>query len=304
MTENPARRRLLASALALPLLPLAARAGAALPRGSAPMDDGAVAASLARLQARHGGRLGVAFFAPSSGRRLAQRGGERFLMCSTFKWLVGAHVLARVDAGDESLDRRLTWTKDALVSWSPVTEKHVDDGLTLGELCHAAITTSDNTAANLLVGALGGTAAVTAWLRGIGDGVTRLDRLEPHLNAAEPGDPRDSTTPNAMVDTLDTVLLGEVLSPASRRRLTDWLLANTTGGQRLRAGLSGWKVGDKTGSDGDTISNDVGIAWPPGGGEPVLVACYFAGSGGDATQRDAVIADVGRLAGRWALAGG
>ena len=306
------RRRLLLAALVFPAVPVRALANSAL-AGAAPATrpgaagDEAVArppaspiAALAALEAVHGGRLGVAALDTGSGRVLAQRGDERFAMCSTFKWLLAAWVLSEVEAGRESLDRRIRFGREALVSWSPVTEKHVGTGLTIGELCAAIVTMSDNGAANLLLAEHGGPDALTAWLRTTGDTITRLDRIEPFMNASAPGDPRDTTTPRAMVGSLQRLLLGNVLSPASRRQLLDWLLANQTGGARLRAGLPGWRVGDKTGSDGEAISNDVAIAWPPGGGAPLIVAAYYAEAPGTGAMRDGVLAEVGRIAAAWA----
>ena len=293
----PSRRTVLRSALlTLPLLPFT-RAWARLP------DDPAQA--LEALEDRHGGRLGVTALDTGSGRMLAHRGGERFAMCSTFKLLLAAQVLAAVDAGRERLDRRLTWTPDEVISWSPVIDKHDGTlGLPVETLCEATMTISDNTAANLLLAEHGGPRGLTDWLRGIGDAVTRLDRNEPSLNEATPGDPRDTTTPAAMVATMQTLLLGDALAPASRTRLTDWLLANQTGDKRLRAGLPGWRIGDKTGTNNTGNSNDIGILWPPGGGAPVLVAAYIAESTGTHAERDAVLADAGRVVGAWALAGG
>lgn len=293
----PSRRTLLQAALlTLPLLPFT-RAWAGLP------DQPAEA--LRALEARHGGQLGVAALDTGSGRMLAHRGGERFAMCSTFKLLLAGQVLAAVDAGHERLDRTLTWTPDEVISWSPVIDKHDGSaGLEVERLCEATMTLSDNTAANLLLAEHGGPRGLTDWLRGIGDAVTRLDRNEPGLNEAAPGDPRDTTTPAAMVATMKKLLLGDVLSPASRTRLTDWMLANQTGDKRLRAGLPGWTVGDKTGTNNTGNANDVGILWPPGGGAPILVAAFYAGSTSTPAERDAVLADVGRVVGAWALAGG
>jgi beta-lactamase class A len=166
-------------------------------------------------------------------------------------------------------------------------------------LCEAALIVSDNTAANLLVAALGGPADVTAWLRSISDAVTRLDRVEPAVNACIPGDPRDTTSSNAMVETLARLVLGSVLTPASREMLTGWMIGNRTGAARIRAGLpSGWRVGDKTGTSENGVngtSNDIAVIWPAGRA-PLLVVTYLTQSplGGDA--RNAVLADVGRIA--------
>lgn len=221
-------------------------------------------AMLAALQRRHGGCLGVAMLDTGTGHRFAQRGDERFLLCSTFKVLAVAAVLARVDAGKETLDRRIAFGLDVLLNYAPVTRQHLGaPGMTVAELCAAAITLSDNTAANLLLASLGGPATVTRFMRGLGDPVTRLDRTEPELNEGGPGDVRDTTTPNAMLDTLQRLLLGHTLADASRARLTGWLRACTAGTDRLRAGVpNDWQAGDKTGSGAHGESNDVAIFWP------------------------------------------
>jgi beta-lactamase class A len=255
--------------------------------------------TLAGLEARHGGRLGVAVLDTGSGARLERRAHERFAMCSTFKTLAAALVLARVDRNDERLDRRVVFAKGDLVTYSPVTEKRVGaPGMTLAELCEAAITLSDNTAGNLLLASVGGPAALTAYLRSIGDAVTRLDRIETDLNEATPGDPRDTTTPAAMLETVRRVVvgdaLGDVLSAASRERLTSWLVANRTGDARLRAGFpKDWRVGDKTGSGNHAATNDVAVVWPPGR-PPLVVAVYYAESSASDGARNGILADVAR----------
>jgi beta-lactamase class A len=255
------------------------------------------ASRLAALEQRHGGRLGVAILDTGNGRRAAYRGDERFLMCSTFKVLAVAAVLARVDRGDERLARRIVFGRDALLSYAPVTRLHTGaPGMRVEELCAAALTVSDNTAANLLLAALGGPPAVTAFVRGLGDRVTRLDRTEPELNVTHPGDLRDTTTPDAAVGTLRQLLLGEALSPASRTRLLAWMRGCLTGTDKLRAGLpDGWSAGDKTGSGAQGESNDVAILFPPAR-PPLLVTAYYAAPAADARLRSAVLAEVGRIA--------
>ncbi|WP_243303331.1 class A beta-lactamase [Geothrix oryzisoli] len=279
-------RTLLAAILAL--LPLLAAPPA--PLASSASDP------LAALEARVGGRLGVAALDTGSGRRLDHRGGERFPMCSTFKVLLAGAVLARVDRGPDGLDRALRYTRADLLEYAPITTARVAEGrMTLADLCAAAVEVSDNTAANLLLGHLGGPGAVTAFARSLGDPVTRLDRTEPALNTAIPGDPRDTTTPSAMVDTLKLLLLGEALHPASRQRLEGWMRGCTTGVTRLRAGLpAGWIVGDKTGTGARGTVNDVAILRPPGRA-PILVAAYLTGSTASARDREAALADVGRI---------
>ena len=250
--------------------------------------------TLAALEARHGGRLGVAVLDTGSGRRLALRGDERFPLTSTFKFLAAGCVLARVDRGEERLDRLVTYAREDLVTYSPVTGQHAS--LSVGGLCDAAVTLSDNSAGNLLLDSFGGPAGLTAWLRTLGDGVTRLDRRETALNEARPGDPRDTTTPEAMLGLMQALLLGPALSAASRAQLAAWLVGCRTGDRRLRAGVpSGWRIGDKTGSGENGTTNDIAILWPPARA-PILVATYYTGATATEAARSAVLAEVGQLA--------
>ncbi|HEX2552601.1 MAG TPA: class A beta-lactamase [Microvirga sp.] len=241
------------------------------------------------------GRLGVAVLDTETGRSAGHRGGERFPMCSTFKLLAAAAVLARVDAGREDLDRRVRFGADEIMAHSPVTKERVGDGMTLAELCEATITLSDNAAGNLLLKALGGPAGLTAALRAFGDPVTRLDRWEPGLNEARPGDPRDTTSPDAMAAHLQRLVLGDALSPASRDRLAAWLLGNKTGDARLRAGVpQAWRVGDKTGTGHNGTANDVGVIWPPRR-KPLVVSVYITQTKAPLAERNTAIAEVARV---------
>ena len=245
------------------------------------------------IEARSGGRLGVAVL-HADGRIDGHRLDERFPMCSTFKWLAAAHVLHRVDRGQEKLERRIPYGREVLLPHSPVTSKHVGDGMTLGELCRATIVTSDNAAANLILASYGGPQALTAYARGLGDPVTRLDRTEPELNESRPGDPRDTTSPRAMAALLQRTLVGDALSPRSRELLAAWLEACETNGQRLRADLpAGWRMGSKTGTGARGSTNDVGIFWPPGR-PPVMVAVYVTDTKAPEADRAGAIADVAR----------
>ncbi|HJW71677.1 MAG TPA: class A beta-lactamase [Geothrix sp.] len=255
-----------------------------------------VQARLRVLEARSGGRLGVAVLDTGSGRRIDYRSGERFPLCSTFKVLLAGAVLARVDAGQEALDRPIEYRRTDLLEHAPVTAARVAEGhLTVTELCGAAVSESDNTAANLLLGTLGGPTALTAFVRRLGDARTRLDRWEPDLNEARPGDPRDTTTPRAMVEDLRTLLLGTVLTADSRQRLESWMAACSTGRNKLRAGLpAGWTAGDKTGAGRRGTMNDVALLRPPGQA-PILVAAYLTGSGASWDHREALFAELGRL---------
>jgi beta-lactamase class A len=252
---------------------------------------------LAALERRNGGRLGVAALDTASGRRVGHRGDELFPLCSTFKFLAAAFVLARVDRGEEKLDRRVVFSDKDLVTYSPVTKNHVGPGgMSMAEICEAAVTLSDNTAGNLQLASFGGPAGLTAYARSLGDRATRLDRIETELNEAKPGDPRDTTTPAAMLDTMQRLLISDALSASSRDRLIGWLLASKTGARRLRAGLpADWRVGDKTGTGNNGTANDVAIAFPPGRA-PILITAYYTESTIPDDARNAVIAEAGRLA--------
>lgn len=252
-------------------------------------------ARLAALEQQYGGRLGVAILDTGNGQRAGHRADERFLLCSTFKMLLAAAVLARVDRGTERLDKRLVFGKDALLEYAPVTREHVGPpGMNLAELCNAAITLSDNTAANVLLAHLGGPRAVTDLARQLGDTFTRLDHFEPELNRPSPDGVSDTTTPNAMLANLQKLLLGNALSEASRKQLTDWMLGTVTGKKLVRAGVpSDWRIGEKTGSS-DVQNNDVAIVWPPGR-KPLLVAVYYENAAKDSAGRSVVLASVGRI---------
>ncbi|HEY0383846.1 MAG TPA: class A beta-lactamase [Candidatus Elarobacter sp.] len=254
-------------------------------------------------QERRGrGRLGVAAIDLHDMRRIAQRAHERFPMASTFKLPLVMDVLTRVDRGAERLDRPIRFTANEVIANSPVIGTKPQGGaFTIAELCDAAISRSDNTAANLLFRTVGGPAAVTAYLRTLGDRVTRLDRTEPMLNEAARGDPRDTTTPDAMANLLARLVRDPVLSPASKARLFASLRRTTTGVTRIRAGVAtGWTVGDKTGTT-NSGGNDIAILWPHAGTPPaahdrapIVIAVYFAEVRGTDAERDAAIADVAR----------
>jgi beta-lactamase class A len=254
------------------------------------------------LEAEVGGRIGVCVFDAAHGTATGHRVDERFPMCSTFKWLAAAALLARVDAAGEKLDRRIRFEEADLLEWAPVTKQRVGgNGMSLAELAEAAVAQSDNTAGNLIVRQTGGIAGFNRFLRSIGDTQTRLDRGEPELNEALVDDPRDTTTPAAAVADLRRLLLDDGLSPSSREQLKTWMLATQTSNKRLRAGLpSGWRLADKTGTgnSGTGTASDVGVYWPPSG-QPIVVAVYMTRVTVSRERQEAVIADVGR----WARAG-
>jgi len=285
---KPSRRSVLAATL---LLPLAGCGTQAAPPASAASAPPAPARTdrLPELERRFDARLGVYAVDTGSGRELAHRADEPFAMCSVFKALAAAAVLQRTPP--EHLDERVRFTRADVLDPSPVAAQHVADGMTVRELCDAAVRYSDNTAGNLLLADIGGPAAITAFARTLGDDVTRLDRTEPDLNTAIPGDPRDTTTPRAIAGSLRALVLGDHLDPADRDLFTGWLVGNRTGDARIRAGVpAGWRVGDKTGTGSYGTANDVAVLWPPDAA-PIVVAVLTSRAAQDATRDDALLAE-------------
>jgi beta-lactamase class A len=251
-----ARRSIIAGALALPF------------------PAGAAQDPFAALEKQTGARIGVAALDTENGKRIAWRADERFVMCSTFKLSLAGAILAKADKGGVRLDRLVPYGADMPIGVSPVTRKNLAHGMTIAELCEAAVVYSDNGAANILLAVLGGPEAMTAYWRSLGDKITRLDDIELKLNI--PDGERNTTTPAAMLGNLDILLLGQALSPQSRARLLGWMRTSTTGANRLRAGLpASWQWADKTGTGPERygLVNDIGIATPPER-KPLLIVCY------------------------------
>lgn len=270
--------------------------------GLAALAPGAALAAeseLAALEKRSGGRLGVYAFVPGTNRALAHRADERFAMCSTFKAVLAAAVLARVDRGEEKLGRPLALTKADMLSHAPVSEKHLPLGsITVEEACQAVVEVSDNPAANLLLKSIGGPAGFTAYTASLGDKVTRLDRYELDLNTAVKGDPRDTTSPRAMAETLRKIALGEALPAPYREKLVGWMAASPSGVRRLRKDLpAGWRAADKTGTGMNGSTNDIAVLWPPAG-PPIVAACYLTETSAPLEAREAIHAEVGALVAR------
>lgn len=245
-----------------------------------------------------GARIGLQLIDPVTGRNAAWRAAERFPMCSTFKLLLVGHVLQRADRGIEHLAREVLVPNEVLPN-SPTTRNYRGGRMTLRALCEAAMTRSDNTAANLLIDSVGGPAALTRFLRSTGDAVTRLDRVEQALNEGAPGDPRDTTTPAAMLDTMRRLTFGRILTPASRKQLRFWMANTVTGTDKIRKGLpADWAIGDRTGAGGHNSNNDIALIWPTGrpAARPLFVTAFVTGGpGDDALARNPVHAAIGKL---------
>ena len=221
------------------------------------------------LAQRHNAQIGLYALDLVTRHSVAFRADEPFAMCSTFKAYAAAAVLQRVQAGELTLNDAIGIEAADIRPHSPVTEPRVGTSMSLAELCQAALQQSDNAAANGLLGVLGGPPAITAFARSIGDDRTRLDRWEVELNSALPGDPRDTSTPRALGNGFREILTGDVLNPATRQQLMDWMLANQT--SSMRAGLpAGYTSADKTGGGDYGTTNDVGIAYGPAGQQVLL----------------------------------
>jgi beta-lactamase class A len=251
---------------------------------------------LAEIEAREGGRLGVFVRDTGGGATIENRADERFPMCSTFKLLTAAAALKRVDDGAERLDRTIAYGPNDLLEYAPIAKARVaEGGMTVADLCAAAIDWSDNTAGNLVLQSIGGPAGFTAFARSLGDELTRLDRNEPTLNESLPGDPRDTTSPRAMAADMQKVLVGDALSRSSRRQLQDWLLNDKVGDKRLRAGLPpSWRIGDKTGTGDRGSTNAVAIIWAPERA-PLIATVYYTESSAPMDARNAIHKAIGGL---------
>ncbi|MEV5402784.1 Exo family class A beta-lactamase [Streptomyces albidoflavus] len=302
-TSRPSRRTLLtatagAALAAATLVPGTAYASSGgRGHGSDSVSD--AERRLAGLERASGARLGVYAYDTGSGRTVAYRADELFPMCSVFKTLSSAAVLRDLDRNGEFLSRRIFYTQDDVdrADGAPETGKpeNLANGMTVEELSEVSITASDNCAANLMLRELGGPAAVTRFVRSLGDRVTRLDRWEPELNSAEPGRVTDTTSPRAITRTYGRLVLGDALNPRDRRLLTSWLLANTTSGDRFRAGLpDDWTLGDKTGAGRYGTNNDAGVTWPPGRA-PIVLTVLTAKTEQDAARDDGLVADAARV---------
>ena len=278
------RRDVLCSTLALLAAPALAQ--------SAPIS------ALTDYERDSGGHIGLCVENLRTGATIAWRAHERFVMCSTFKASLAACVLASVDRGQARLDELIAYGPNDLMEYAPVAEQNLDKGaMSLADMCEAAVELSDNTCANALLARVGGPSALTAFWRSIGDAVSRLDHNEPELNRSPPGDPHGTTTPAAMAGNLRSLILGKILSPNSRERLTGWMLGSKTGDNRLRAGLpKGWRIGDKTGNNGKDACGDIAVTWSPRG-EPVLICAYTQGGSPTPRQVEAVFAGIGRFVG-------
>ena len=265
------------------------------PKASQEAAPAAEAFDLSSLEQQNGGRLGFVAHDTGSGRRLAWRGEERFVYCSTFKMYLAAATLLRVQAGEERLDREIAITRADMTNNAPVTEPAIGGTLPVERLMQGTVEVSDNPAANLLLRAMGGLEPMRAFYRGIGDATTRVDRFEPEMNRLD-GD-KDTIQPARSAANIHRLFVdaSTPLSAESKALLLGWMFAAPTGMARIRAGVpEGWRVAHKTGTGGYGPTNDIGILYPPSGAPVILAAYYHAAS--DRPENESVIAEATRLA--------
>lgn len=236
-------------------------------------------------------RVGLAIVDTGTGNTWLYNADQRFPMASTFKALACAALL---DAGPSVMERKSVIRKADLESYAPVTKAMVGKEASVSELCAITLRTSDNTAANKVLETIGGPSSVTKFVRSVGDDTTRLDRAEPELNESKPGDPRDTTTPAAMAETMRKLVLGDALAEPERQQLTDWLVGNEVGGPLLRAGIPGdWRIADRTGAGGNGTRGIVAVMWPPER-KPIIAAIYLTETDASMEARNAAIAEIGK----------
>lgn len=240
-------------------------------------------------------RIGVSVWDTQTDERWDYRGDERFPLMSTFKTLACATMLSDMDSGKLSKNATAKVDERSIVVWSPVMDKLAGQNTRVEHACEAAMLMSDNTAANLVLNEIGGPKAVTMFLRSIGDKATRLDRLEPRLNEATPGDNRDTTTPNAMVNTLRTLIEGETLSYESRVQLKIWMQDNKVSDSLMRSVLpTGWSIADRSGAGGHGSRGINAIIWKENH-RPVYISIYVTETELSLQARDQLIAQISQL---------
>lgn len=290
MAKNILRKSMLAVAAFIPFITFST------PLLAATTDQiSTIQQSLADLEKSSGGRLGVVLINTADNSQIVYRGDERFPMCSTSKMMVVAGVLKQSESQKGLLDQQVDIKKKDLVSHSPIAEKRLNNKMSLAELSAATLQYSDNAAMNKLIEQLGGTKKATAFARSIGDKTFRLDRTEPTLNTAIPGDKRDTTTPLAMALSLQKLTLGDALAVPQRDQLVEWLKGNTTGAASIRAGLpTEWVVGDKTGSGSYGTTNDIAVIWPKDKA-PLILVTYFTQNEKEAKSRREVLASAAKI---------
>ncbi len=275
---------------------IASLAVAAVPYASqAQPAESAMVVKAREIESRLGARVGLAVYDMGRGTNWLYHADEHFPLTSTFKAVACSALLHQVDTGQTTLDHTVRVTQSDLLPYAPVMGKLVGQEVSLADTCSAALRLSDNVAGNKVLESIGGPKGLTEFLRSIGDPTTRLDRWEPELNEATPGDPRDTTTPSTIANTLRTLVLGNALSPASRIQLTAWLVADEVGGPLLRASLPrDWRIADRTGAGDHGSRGVIAVIWPPERA-PIVAAIFITDTDATMDRRNRAIAELGEI---------
>jgi beta-lactamase class A/beta-lactamase class A CARB-5 len=265
------------------------------PESQAPTNS--VLLEVAEIEQELAASVGLYVRDMESGELITHSADLRFPLNSTFKLFACAAVLRQAEVGAIELEDQVSIGRQQLVSWSPGVEQMLDAGRThasIDELCAAMLAVSDNAAANLILAEIGGPQGLTSYMRTLGDEVTRLDRLEPDLNEGQPGDPRDTTTPRAIGESVERLLLGKHLMPSSQAKLREWLSAHRVADDLFRSVLpEEWTIYDRTGAGHNGTRGIIAVIHRPGR-DPIVAAMYLRDANGNLSERNAAVARVGR----------
>lgn len=253
-----------------------------------------VTKKIEKIEKKLGATIGVSVYERDTKNTWSYKGNEHFPLMSTFKTFACAALLSDVDAGKVKLGKPVEIKQDMLVTYSPVTEKYVGKEFTLRDACVAAMTMSDNTAANIVLDNIGGPKGLTRFMLRIGDNHTRLDRMEPTLNEAVPGDMRDTTTPDAITLSLNKILFEDVLTEHSKKQLKQWMMDNKVSDGLVRSVLpEGWKIADRSGAGGFGSRGITAVIWSETR-PPVILSIYLSQTDASFDSRNQAIAEIGK----------
>lgn len=252
-----------------------------------------------KIESDFNGRVGVYALNTETGKVFEYRGKERFPLCSSFKSFLAAAVLHQDQKKPGFLQEMVKYNDRKMEPHSPITGAHQKSGMTVYDMAKATLQYSDNGAANMLMDRyINGPEGMTKFMKGLGDDKFRLDRWELDLNSAIPGDPRDTSTPKAVTNSLNMLISGDIFDAEHQKTFEEWMIGNTTGNARIRSSVpEGWVVGDKTGTCGNYgTANDHAIIWPKDSSSPMIVSIYTTRNEKDAQHSDAVIAQLADIA--------
>jgi beta-lactamase class A len=242
-----------------------------------------------------GWQVGVSILDDNGNKIESINGDKRFPLDSTVKALACANALAKVDDKSLKLDDSVLINENEIVINSPITERYVNKKITLKQACEATMTYSDNTAANIVISLVGGPQELTNFMRSINDNITRSDRYEPDLTINPENDLRDTTTPNAMSNSIRKLLTGNILSEKSKKQLTEWMMGNKVSDALLRAELpKGWFIADRSGASDYGIRGITSMVWSEKQ-SPLFISVYIRKINTSLEERSEKIAEIGKV---------